>query len=62
MITSRADDPGVDFVSRYFAPAFGIDEDPATGSTHCCPGTVLEPAAEQADASSRGRCRRAAER
>lgn len=24
-----------DFVSRYFAPAIGIDEDPATGSTHC---------------------------
>ncbi|UVE18818.1 PhzF family phenazine biosynthesis protein [Pseudomonas sp. LS44] len=29
--------PGVkhDFVSRYFAPAIGIDEDPVTGSTHC---------------------------
>ncbi|HEV2527451.1 MAG TPA: PhzF family phenazine biosynthesis isomerase [Thermomicrobiales bacterium] len=26
---------GVDFASRYFAPAFGIDEDPVTGSTHC---------------------------
>ena len=38
MITSRADDPGIDFVSRYFAPAFGIDEDPATGSTHCALG------------------------
>ena len=38
MITSAADEPGVDFVSRYFAPAFGIDEDPATGSTHCCLG------------------------
>ncbi|PUA44022.1 isomerase [Pseudomonas protegens] len=25
-----------DFVSRYFAPAIGIDEDPVTGSTHCC--------------------------
>jgi len=24
-----------DFVSRYFAPSFGIDEDPATGSAHC---------------------------
>jgi len=24
-----------DFVSRYFAPACGIDEDPATGSAHC---------------------------
>ena len=29
--------PGVrhDFVSRYFAPGIGIDEDPVTGSTHC---------------------------
>lgn len=26
---------GVDFVSRYFAPQFGIDEDPVTGSLHC---------------------------
>lgn len=29
----------LDFVSRYFAPAFGIDEDPVTGSIHC----VLTP-------------------
>lgn len=29
--------PGTDcdFVSRYFAPGFGIPEDPVTGSTHC---------------------------
>jgi len=26
---------GVDFVSRYFAPNHGVDEDPATGSSHC---------------------------
>ncbi len=25
----------VDFVSRYFAPSYGIPEDPVTGSTHC---------------------------
>jgi len=36
MITARAATPQFDFVSRYFAPAFGIDEDPVTGSTHCC--------------------------
>jgi predicted PhzF superfamily epimerase YddE/YHI9 len=36
--TSRSADPNFDFVSRYFAPAFGIDEDPVTGSTHCCLG------------------------
>jgi PhzF family phenazine biosynthesis protein len=29
----------IDFVSRYFAPNYGIDEDPATGSAHC----VLAP-------------------
>ena len=26
---------GADFVSRYFAPNFGVDEDPVTGSAHC---------------------------
>ncbi len=25
----------VDFVSRFFAPAMGVPEDPVTGSTHC---------------------------
>lgn len=35
IVTSRSDTGEFDFVSRYFAPAFGIDEDPATGSTHC---------------------------
>jgi PhzF family phenazine biosynthesis protein len=29
---------GYDFVSRFFAPAVGIDEDPVTGSAHCCLG------------------------
>lgn len=26
---------GVDFVSRFFAPALGVNEDPVTGSAHC---------------------------
>ncbi|HBU05907.1 MAG TPA: oxidoreductase, partial [Nitrospiraceae bacterium] len=26
------------FVSRFFAPAYGIPEDPVTGSAHCCLG------------------------
>ncbi|MGH7785902.1 MAG: PhzF family phenazine biosynthesis protein [Candidatus Binatia bacterium] len=34
-VTSRADSPEYDFVSRFFAPAHGIDEDPVTGSAHC---------------------------
>jgi len=38
MVTSRASSPGFDFVSRFFAPCVGIDEDPVTGSAHCCLG------------------------
>ena len=38
MITSAASSAGFDFVSRFFAPAVGIDEDPVTGSAHCCLG------------------------
>ena len=39
IVTARAENggaPGADFVSRFFAPAVGIDEDPVTGSAHCC--------------------------
>ena len=32
---SGSDPDGVDFVSRFFAPARGVDEDPVTGSAHC---------------------------
>ena len=35
IVTSRAETPGYDFVSRFFAPRVGIDEDPVTGSAHC---------------------------
>lgn len=35
MVTSRADTAGYDFISRFFAPAVGIPEDPVTGSAHC---------------------------
>ncbi|MEO3783542.1 PhzF family phenazine biosynthesis isomerase [Actinocorallia sp. B10E7] len=35
-VTAPADGTGPeDFVSRFFAPAVGIDEDPVTGSAHC---------------------------
>ncbi|MFE2145095.1 PhzF family phenazine biosynthesis protein [Streptomyces sp. NPDC059456] len=41
IVTAAAEDPsrGYDFVSRGFFPAFGIDEDPVTGSAH----TALAP-------------------
>jgi PhzF family phenazine biosynthesis protein len=35
IVTARAA-KGFDFVSRFFAPAAGVDEDPVTGSAHCC--------------------------
>jgi PhzF family phenazine biosynthesis protein len=38
IVTSRASRANCDYVSRFFAPAAGIDEDPVTGSAHCCLG------------------------
>jgi len=38
IVTARSNDPDFDFVSRFFAPAAGINEDPVTGSAHCCLG------------------------
>jgi PhzF family phenazine biosynthesis protein len=35
IVTSRASRAPFDFVSRFFAPAAGVDEDPVTGSAHC---------------------------
>ncbi len=36
IVTARSDPPQFDFVSRFFGPAVGVDEDPVTGSAHCC--------------------------
>lgn len=36
IVTSRAGGGDIDFVSRFFAPGSGVDEDPVTGSAHCC--------------------------
>jgi predicted PhzF superfamily epimerase YddE/YHI9 len=35
VVTAPGGRSGADFVSRFFAPAHGIPEDPATGSAHC---------------------------
>lgn len=35
VVTSRGSTAGRDFVSRFFAPAMGVPEDPVTGSSHC---------------------------
>jgi PhzF family phenazine biosynthesis protein len=57
IVTSRAAD--YDFVSRFFAPASGIDEDPVTGSAHCCLGPFWSSRLNKTDfvayqASARG--------
>jgi predicted PhzF superfamily epimerase YddE/YHI9 len=37
VVTAQSAEP-YDFVSRFFGPASGIDEDPVTGSAHCALG------------------------
>jgi PhzF family phenazine biosynthesis protein len=39
IVTAKASSPGFDFISRFFAPGAGVDEDPVTGSSH----TALTP-------------------
>ncbi len=38
IVTAPSRRPGVDFVSRFFAPKSGVPEDPVTGSAHCVLG------------------------
>lgn len=38
IVTAKANSDDFDFATRFFAPAVGIDEDPATGSAHCALG------------------------
>jgi PhzF family phenazine biosynthesis protein len=58
IITSAGNAP-YDFVSRFFAPAIGIDEDPVTGAAHCCLSPYWKQRTGKADflayqASARG--------
>ena len=39
VITAQSDSPEYDFVSRYFSPWVGVNEDPVTGTSHCCLAT-----------------------
>jgi PhzF family phenazine biosynthesis protein len=59
IVTSAAQTPGLDFVSRFFAPGAGIDEDPVTGAAHCCLGPYWQQQLDKNDfvayqASKRG--------
>jgi PhzF family phenazine biosynthesis protein len=38
IVTARSSSAEFDFISRFFAPGAGVDEDPVTGSAHCALG------------------------
>jgi predicted PhzF superfamily epimerase YddE/YHI9 len=59
VIATAPGSEGVDFVSRYFTPQHGIDEDPVTGSAHCLlvpywARRLGKPAMEARQISARG--------
>ena len=59
IVTSRSAAPQFDFVSRFFAPAAGVNEDPVTGSAHCALGPYWQAKQAKSDftayqASERG--------
>jgi PhzF family phenazine biosynthesis protein len=59
IVTAVSDDPAFDFISRFFAPAAGVNEDPVTGSAHCSLGPYWRDRLGKADfkafqASARG--------
>ena len=43
IVTAKSSSSNFDFVSRFFAPGAGVDEDPVTGSAHCTLGPYWSP-------------------
>jgi PhzF family phenazine biosynthesis protein len=43
IVTARSSEKAYDFISRFFAPGAGIDEDPVTGAAHCALAPYWEP-------------------
>lgn len=59
IVTARSAERGFDFISRFFAPQLGINEDPVTGSAHCLlapywANKLNKPSFKAYQASSRG--------
>jgi PhzF family phenazine biosynthesis protein len=59
IVTARSAGQDFDFVSRFFAPRAGINEDPVTGSAHCCLGPYWQQRLQKSEfvayqASARG--------
>lgn len=49
IVTARSTAGGFDFVSRFFAPAAGVPEDPVTGSAHCTLGPYWQKKLRQSE-------------
>ena len=49
VVTAESDSEDYDFISRYFAPWVGVNEDPVTGSSHCCLATFWARQLEKKD-------------
>ena len=49
IVTCRSASPQFDFVSRFFAPAVGVNEDPVTGSAHCALGPYWQAKLNRCD-------------
>jgi PhzF family phenazine biosynthesis protein len=47
IVTARSLSTKYDFISRFFAPAVGVNEDPVTGSAHCCLGPYWQKRLKQ---------------
>lgn len=59
IVTCRSESTDYDFLSRFFAPAAGVNEDPVTGSAHCALGPYWQERLGKSDftayqASQRG--------
>lgn len=59
IVTCSSERPEFDFISRFFAPAAGVNEDPVTGSAHCALGPYWQAKLGRSDftafqASERG--------
>jgi PhzF family phenazine biosynthesis protein len=49
IVTCRSESAEFDFLSRFFAPAVGVNEDPVTGSAHCALGPYWQSKLGRAD-------------
>ena len=58
IVTSRSSTTEYDFVSRFFAPRVGVDEDPVCGSAHCCLGPYWREKLGRTDLTGRQVSRR----